>query len=46
MINKEEEKYYKKPKINAIWNFFIYGSLIAIGVFLIWLYSGYILINK
>ena len=46
MISKEEEKNYKKPKINKIWNFLIYGSAIAIGVFLIWLYSAYIFINK
>jgi len=39
MISKEEEKNYKKPKISKIWNFLIYGSTIAIGVFL----SGYIL---
>ena len=46
MISKEEEKNYKKPKISKIWNFLIYGSTIAIGVFLIWLYSAYIFINK
>ena len=46
MISKEEEKNYKKPKISKIWNFLIYGSSIAIGVFLIWLYSAYIFINK
>jgi len=46
MDSKEEEKNYKKPKISNIWNFLIYGSTIAIGVFLIWLYSAYIFINK
>ena len=46
MISKEEEKNYKKPKISKVWNFLIYGSTIAIGVFLIWLYSAYIFINK
>ena len=46
MVSKEEEKNYKKPKISKIWNFLIYGSTIAIGVFLIWLYSAYIFINK
>ena len=43
---KEEEKNYKKPKVSKIWNFLIYGSTIAIGIFLIWLYSAYIFINK
>ncbi len=46
MVNKEEEKIYKTPKIRKIWNFLIYGSTIAIGVFLVWLYSAYIFINK
>ncbi len=46
MIRKEEEKNYKKPEISKIWNFLIYGSSIAIGIFLIWLYSAYIFINK
>ena len=46
MVSKEEEKNYEKPKISKIWNFLIYGSAIAIGVFLIWLYSAYIFINK
>ena len=30
---KEKEKNYKQPKISKIWNFLIYGSTIAIGVF-------------
>ena len=46
MIIKEEENYYKKPKISKIWNFLIYGSTIAIGLFLIYLYATYIFINK
>ena len=46
MVSKEEEKNYKKTKLSKIWNFLIYGSAIAIGVFLIWLYSAYIFINK
>ena len=46
MITEEKEKNHKKPKINKIWNFLIYGSTIVIGVFLIWLYSAYIFINK
>ena len=46
MVCQEEEKNYKKLKISKIWNFLIYGSAIAIGVFLIWLYSAYIFINK
>ncbi len=46
MVIKEEEKDYKKPKLSKIWNFLIYGSTIAIGVLLIWLYSAYIFINK
>jgi hypothetical protein len=46
MINKEEEKEFKKPKLYIIWNFLIYGSSIAIGVFLVYLYSAYVFINK
>ena len=46
MITKEEEKEFKKPKLFKIWNFLIYGIFIAIGVFLVYLYSAYILINK
>ena len=33
MVSKEEEKNYIKPKISKVWNFLIYGSTIAIGVF-------------
>ena len=46
MITKEEEKEFKKPKLYKIWNFLIYGSLIATGIFLVYLYSAYIFINK
>ena len=46
MITKEEEKEFKKPKLYRFWNFLIYGSSIAIGVFLVYLYSAYIFINK
>ena len=46
MITKEEEKEFKKPKLYKIWNFLIYGSSIAIGFFLVYLYSAYVLINK
>ena len=33
MISKEEEKNFINPKISKVWNFLIYGSIIAIGVF-------------
>ena len=46
MIIKKEEKEYKKTKLFRIWNFLIYGSFIAIGAFLVYLYSAYIFINK
>ena len=46
MITKEEEKDFKKPKLYKIWNFLIYGSCIAIGIFLVYLYSAYVFINK
>ena len=46
MINNKGEKSFKKPKLFKIWNFLIYGSFIAIGVFLVYLYSAYIFINK
>jgi len=47
MITEEEEKKeFKKPKLNTIWNFLIYGSSIAIGFFLVYLYSAYVFINK
>ena len=46
MITKEEEKEFKKPKLYTNWDFLIYGSSIAIGIFLVYLYSAYVLINK
>ena len=46
MITKKDLQEFKKPKLFKIWNFLIYGSFIAIGVFLIYLYSAYIFINK
>ena len=46
MIIREKEKNYKKPKLSKFWNFLIYGSTIAIGILLIWIYSAYIFINK
>ena len=46
MITKEEEKEFKKPKLYRFWNFRIYGSLIAIGVLLVYLYSADVFINK
>ena len=46
MITKEEEKEFNKPKLNRFWNFLIHGSSIAIGVFLVYLYSAYVFINK
>ena len=46
MITKEDEKELGKPKLYKIWNFLIYGSSIAIGIFLVYLYSAYVFINK
>ena len=46
MITKEEEKEFKKHKLYRFWKFLIYGSSIAIGVFLVYLYSAYVFINK
>jgi hypothetical protein len=46
MITRKEEKGFKTPKLFKIWNFLIYGSFIAIGIFLVYLYSSYIFINK
>jgi len=46
MIIKKEEQVFKKPKLYTIWNFLIYGSSIAMGVFLVYLYSAYVFINK
>ena len=41
-----KEKEFKKPKLYRFWNFLIYGSSIAIGFFLVYLYSAYVFINK
>ena len=46
MITKKDDQEFKNPKLFKIWNFLIYGSSIAIGVFLVYLYSTYIFINK
>ena len=46
MITKEEEKESKKTKFYRFWNLLIYGSSIAIGIFLVYLYSAYVFINK
>ena len=46
MITKEDEKEFEKPKLFKIWNFLIYGIYIAIGFFLIYLYSAFVFINK
>ena len=46
MITKEEEKEFKKTKLYRFWNFLIYESSIAIIVFLVYLYSAYVFINK
>ena len=46
MITKKNEEEFKKPKLFKIRNFLIYGSSIAIGIFLVYLYSAYVFINK
>ena len=46
MITKEEEKEFKKLKLYKFWNFVIYGRSIAMGVFLVNLYSPHVFINK
>ena len=46
MINGKEKQEFKKPKLFKIWNFLIYGSFIAIGIFLVYLYSAYVFLNK
>jgi len=46
MIIKKEKKELEQPKLFKIWNVLIYGSFTAIGVFLVYLYSSYIFINK
>ena len=42
----KKNKEILKPKLSIILNFIIYGGFIAIGVFLLYLYSAYIFINK
>ena len=39
-LQKKEEE-FKKPKLFRIWNLLIYGSSIAIGVFLVYIYATY-----
>ena len=46
MITKKDHEEFEKPKLFVIWNFLIYGSLIAIGVFIVYLYYAYLFINK
>ena len=46
MIAKKRATEKEKPKLLRIWNFLIYGCLIATGAFLVNLYSAYIFINK
>jgi len=46
MNTKKDKQELKNPKLLKIRNFLVYGSFIAIGVFLIYLYSAYIFINK
>ena len=46
MITKKNEQEFKKPKLFKIWSLLIYGSSIAIGFFLVYLYSAYVFINR
>ena len=46
MINSKEKQEFKKNILFKILNFLIYGSFITIGIFLVYLYSSYIFINK
>ena len=41
-----QSKDYKQPKLNTIRNLIIYAGFVAIGIFLVYLYSSYIFINK
>ena len=43
---KEEEEESYKTNLYKIWNFLIYGRLISIGFFLVYIYSTYVFINK
>ena len=46
MITKKDEEEYKKPQISKLWNVLIYGSYAAIGILLVFIYFGYVVINK
>ena len=46
MVTKKNETEYKKTPLNIIWRILIYGSFTAIGVLLIFIYGGYVFINK
>ena len=46
MINQKEEQEFKETKLFKIWNCLIYGLFIAIGIFLVYLYSAYVFLNK
>ena len=46
MITKKDQQEFKKHKLYKTLSFLIYGSFIAIGIFLVYLYSSYIFINK
>ena len=41
-----QSKEYEQTKLNPIWNLVIYVSFAVIGIFLVYLYSSYIFINK
>ena len=46
MNKKKDEQKLKEFKLIKIRNFLIYASYLAIGIFLLYLYSSYIFINK
>ena len=46
MITNKDDQEFQDPKSLNIWNFLIFGSFITIGIFLVYLYSSYIFINK
>ena len=43
---KKKKKNLKNLNYYRFWNFLIYGSYIAIGFFLVYLYYAYVFINK
>ena len=45
-ILKKDKQELKNPKLLKIWKSLVYVSLIAIGSFLIYLYTEFIFINK